>query len=256
MQGSMTGGTPSSMTGGMQGVPPGAYAGSAAGSFVNTRYSNTMSSAGHQTKNVNRVQYTMMTAISTISAPDLRGQLENALDNMAQSQVPFLGRYVMLSAAHRRQGGQGVVQFARGVHDGEEYAIKFFTHRPAFFCEFELYQNPVLRSMMPAVTEIDANENGQTVSKSGWPIPPCIVIERGESLDMWAKRINPDFTTILQVLTHVCTRLQLLHDNGLAHRDLKPGNILWRPKHLQWTLIDFGCAAALGALLSMSLAAS
>jgi serine/threonine protein kinase len=77
------------------------------------------------------------------------------------------------------------------------------------------------------------------------------VIERGESLDMWAKRINPDFTTILQVLTHVCTRLQLLHDNGLAHRDLKPGNILWRPKHLQWTLIDFGCAAAIGAHLSI-----
>ena len=85
-------------------------------------------------------------------------------------------------------------------------------------------------------------------------MPPSIVIERGESLDKWALRIKPDFTTILQVLTHVCTRLQLLHENGLAHRDLKPGNILWRPKHLQWTLIDFGCAAPIGACASLLLA--
>ena len=27
----------------------------------------------------------------------------------------------------------------------------------------------------------------------------------------------------------------------------KPGNILWRPQHLEWTLIDFGCAAQTGA---------
>lgn len=52
----------------------------------------------------------------------------------------------------------------------------------------------------------------------------------------------------LQVLCHVTTRLKLLHKEGLAHRDLKPGNVLWRPQHLEWTLIDFGCAAAIGAL--------
>lgn len=243
-------GMPGSMTGGMQGMPPGAYAGSAGGSLVNTRHSNTMSSSGNNT-DANNVQFTMMTAVNTMQATDVRGMLENSLDNYAQSQKPFLDRYVMLSAAHRRQGGQGVVQFARGVHDGEEYAIKFFTHRPAFLCEFELYQNPVLRNMMPAVTQIESNEDGRIRSTSGWPMPPCIMIERGESLDKWALRIKPDFTTILQVLTHVCTRLQLLHDNGLAHRDLKPGNILWRPKHLQWTLIDFGCAAQIGAHLSL-----
>jgi hypothetical protein len=25
------------------------------------------------------------------------------------------------------------------------------------------------------------------------------------------------------------------------------GNVLWRPQHLEWTLIDFGCAAQIGA---------
>lgn len=238
-----------SVASGTHGMPPGAYASSMGGSLVNTRASNTMSSASGNTE-VNQLRHTMVTAINTVNGGDVRGRLENALDNFAQAQKPFLDRYVMLSAAHRRQGGQGVVQFARGVHDGEEYAIKFFTHRPAFLVEFELYQNPVLRNMMPAVTQIEANEDGRIASLSGWPMPPCIVIERGESLDKWALRIKPDFTTILQVLTHVCTRLQLLHDSGLAHRDLKPGNILWRPQHLQWTLIDFGCAAEIGARFS------
>jgi serine/threonine protein kinase len=50
----------------------------------------------------------------------------------------------------------------------------------------------------------------------------------------------------LQVLCHVTTRLQKLHEAGLVHRDLKPGNVLWRPQHLEWTLIDFGCAAQIG----------
>lgn len=50
-----------------------------------------------------------------------------------------------------------------------------------------------------------------------------------------------------QVLSHICERVKTLHDAGVAHRDLKPGNVLWRPKHYSWTLIDFGCAAEIGA---------
>jgi hypothetical protein len=90
------------------------------------------------------------------------------------------------------------VQFARGVNDGKDYAIKFFTAREAFEREDALYSNKVLRDMMPAVKMIEANADGRIRSRSGWPFPPCIVIERGESLDKWAERLRPDFPTILQ----------------------------------------------------------
>ena len=78
-------------------------------------------------------------------------------------------------------------------------------------------------------------------------------VERGESLDEWAQRIAPDFPTILMVLCHIATRLAQLHASGHAHRDLKPANVLWRPRHHSWTLIDFGCAAAVGAFPAVAL---
>lgn len=53
---------------------------------------------------------TMDGHVITTAAPDLKGRLDNALDNLAVSGAPFLNRFVMLSAAHRRSGGQGVVQ--------------------------------------------------------------------------------------------------------------------------------------------------
>lgn len=30
-------------------------------------------------------------------------------------------------------------------------------------------------------------------------------------------------------------------------RDIKPGNVLWRPRHFSWTILDYGCAAEIGA---------
>jgi serine/threonine protein kinase len=52
---------------------------------------------------------------------------------------------------------------------------------------------------------------------------------------------------LVQMLLHMTERVQMLHEQGIVHRDLKPGNILWRPSVHSWTLIDFGCAAEIGA---------
>ena len=147
---------------------------------------------------------------------------------------------------HRRVGGQGIVQPARGRYDEEEYAIKFFLNRTSFEREEALYLREDLRRMMPAVKDIVSNSDGSICDMAGRTFPPAIVIERGEPLDEWALRIEPDFPTILTVLCHILARLQQLHSVGIAHRDIKPGNVLWRPKHHSWTLIDFGCAAEIG----------
>jgi hypothetical protein len=169
------------------------------------------------------------------------------------SREPFLGRFVFLNAMNRRRGGQGMVQFATRLDGGGGVAIKFFLRMAAFEREENLYTRPELRTMMPAVIGMERNASGAIRSPSGWPFPPCIVVERGESLDEWALRIVPDFPTVLTVLCHIATRLQQLHTSGYVHRDIKPANVLWRAAHHSWTLIDFGCAAEIGSTASLSL---
>lgn len=42
------------------------------------------------------------------------------------------------------------------------------------------------------VRNVEANTDGVHVDARGHPLPPCIVMERGESLDIWAARAKPD----------------------------------------------------------------
>lgn len=36
------------------------------------------------------------------------------------------------------------------------------------------------------------NKDGRVVDPAGHPLPPCIIMERGESLDIWSQRAKPD----------------------------------------------------------------
>lgn len=76
-----------------------------------------------------------------------------------------------------------------------------------------------------------------------------MAVQKGESLDAWATHVRPSFIAIWQVLSDLMQLLAAMHASGTVHRDLKPGNVLWRPRVHEWTLIDFGCAADTGALL-------
>jgi serine/threonine protein kinase len=60
----------------------------------------------------------------------------------------------------------------------------------------------------------------------------------------------------VQMMHQLALRLRDLHEFGVVHRDLKPGNVMWLPRENRWTVIDFGCAARTGerARLCFSLA--
>jgi hypothetical protein len=42
------------------------------------------------------------------------------------------------------------------------------------------------------VRNIESNSDKKLVDAHGHPLPPCIVMERGEPLDLWAARAQPD----------------------------------------------------------------
>jgi hypothetical protein len=79
---------------------------------------------------------------------------------------------------------------------------------------------------------------------------PCVVMEKGISLHKWMKKKRRSVAEALEVLCAVTESLERLHRLGLAHRNIKPSNILWLPRQEKWTLCDFGCAAKIGGHLS------
>lgn len=100
--------------------------------------------------------------------------------------------------------GQAIVQFATELPTETDYAIKFFASQEAFADEAALYRddgNNPLAGMLPVVRDIIDNLDGRFTDSVGDPLPPCIVMEKGESLNFWSRRNKGglDHMTALQV---------------------------------------------------------
>ena len=128
-----------------------------------------------------------------------------------------------------RCAGQGLVEFAEDPEDRCDYAIKFFLDREAFLTEAALYATcfPAFRStaypagrpgphpgggaaevasmadvvvrFLPQVEAVCDTSTDGLVDPQGRPLPPCIVMEKGESLQDWSVRAEPDLFTVLAV---------------------------------------------------------
>lgn len=196
------------------------------------------------------------------SAPFTDTELTAALDAVAAGGPAAAGclcggRYVPLGPEQRRAGGNGAVQFAVVRETGEHVALKFFARRAAFLRTEALYKHSALREFMPHILAIEAmpEEDDSGIPSAaiadddhpGYTFPPCIVMERGECLRDWAAAQRPEFEQRLQVLAVIAERISALHAAGFGHRNLKPDNVLYRPRDQTWRLIDFANAARLGA---------
>jgi hypothetical protein len=61
------------------------------------------------------------------------------------------------------------------------------------------------------VRNIVPNDDEGFVDASGYPLPPCIVMERGESLDVWAARAKPDRSQAFSVRSFHSAATHVMH---------------------------------------------
>ena len=97
------------------------------------------------------------------------------------------------------RAGQAVVQFARSTRDQGQYALKFFVMPEDFKSEVGVYRNSPLGKLLPRLEGCIENHDGALVDPSGHRLPPCIIMERGESLDEWSTRRKPDMWAAMPV---------------------------------------------------------
>ena len=140
---------------------------------------------------------------------------------------------VQTPSVHDDCAGQAVVQFAEDVEDRSEYAVKFFLDYESFLTEAAIYaacfphihsrvsdevkaradatagvgmdgveavqMSDITARFLPHVEAVCDGSSGELVDPQGRPLPPCIVLEKGESLYDWIDRAQPDLFTSLAV---------------------------------------------------------
>jgi eukaryotic-like serine/threonine-protein kinase len=151
----------------------------------------------------------------------------------------MIGRYEIIERVGR--GGMGVLYRGKDPVLDREVAIKLMSGdfsadeaaRARFFREARAAARLQHRNIV-TIYEFAEDEHGT----------PYIAMEflRGRSLA--ARMTAPPPLTLVQnldVLTQLCTGLHYAHEQGIVHRDVKPGNI-WMMDDGTVKLLDFGIA--------------
>ena len=148
-----------------------------------------------------------------------------------------IGRYRILR--RHGEGGMGTVYEAEQDNPRRTVALKVIRPglvSPELVKRFSHEAQILARLQHPGIAQVyeaGMGEDGQ----------PFFAMEfiRGMPLDEYARSRGLDAAARLELLARVCDAVQHAHDQGVIHRDLKPGNILvdetGQPK-----VLDFGVA--------------
>jgi serine/threonine-protein kinase len=174
-------------------------------------------------------------------APELAAlaEIDRAIEPSAPLPERLSGHKI---AGEIGSGGMGRVLLAVDEALGRTVAIKTLADRYA--------GDPVLRARFMAEARATAKLNHPNIVRiySLGPAdePPHFVMEYVDGVPLtraagpltWGQRAG--------MMRKVALAVQFLHERGMLHRDLKPGNILVGPD-LEPKLVDFGLALDLGA---------
>jgi non-specific serine/threonine protein kinase len=137
-------------------------------------------------------------------------------------------------------GGMGEVWLARDTRLEREVALKVLPARLTASAEaLALFRNEALALASlnhPNIATIHGLED-----VSGGTMVLVLELVQGESLAARLARAPLDVESALQIAAQVAQALEVAHERGVVHRDLKPGNIMIGPRGLV-KVLDFGLA--------------
>lgn len=122
------------------------------------------------------------------------------------------------------EGSYGKVETCVNIYTSLEYAVKIIEKRPGFYCrskvlkEIEIYH--LCRGQQNIIQLIEYFEESERF---------CLVFEKihgGPLLDHIQDRICFTEAEASSIIRDLAQAIKYLHDKGIAHRDLKPDNVL------------------------------
>ena len=176
-----------------------------------------------------------------LDALGVESTLEEVLEPPMEEPLPReFGRYTLLRELGR--GASGIVYEALNRELGRHEAVKVL--RPGYaeecdaFGKFRREAYNLAKIRHPNIVDIYAN--GEV---GGRPYYSMTLVE-GVPLHKCGREGSPRLTPqeACLGLAGVAGALQVLHDQGMVHRDVKPQNILVRKKDGEMILADFGLA--------------
>lgn len=142
-------------------------------------------------------------------------------------------------------GGMGEVWRAKDVVLDRDVAVKTlraeFTDDEDFRIRFRAEARHAARLSHPGIASV--YDFGESAERA-WLVMELV---EGEPLSALLHRegaLSPERT--LEVIAQTAAALQVAHDGGVVHRDVKPGNLMLRPDGVV-KVTDFGIASAVDA---------
>jgi hypothetical protein len=175
--------------------------------------------------------------------------VQESLSQMSRYGEPLMDVYQVLAPAQRKRGlcGQSLAQAVRRNADGAEFVAKFYLDRNLFDREESLRENTAFYHLLPPVRQRESNGCARLRAPNGSVFPPFVIVDNGVSLKDWCDMEPHSYAERLHALCALAEELCTLHEAGLAHQGLHPGNVLWLPIGKRWRVVDFGHAAQIGA---------
>ena len=125
-------------------------------------------------------------------------------------------------------------------------ACRVFCSERDFDVELLQYRDPLLRQCLPQLLASDRNTDGTACGSDGFKFPPYLVLERGITLAEWNRQRRGSLE-VMVLVEALAALLSKLHEHGVVHRDVKPGNVLYLTMSTTWRLMDMGITAAAGS---------